>query len=154
MMYTLSAAFDPSSNSLYTVSVPNNKVRRLVVSRFDRADMTLSEEFAPALDPAVGLRLQNSKRTLDEMYVTAATARDGVLYALSAAYRTLLAIDLVHHKVIAAYTVAGIDQPVGLALKGRTFFVLCSGGRLTVLDAARVLEAGQRLVVGSEGAVR
>lgn len=153
MMYTLSAAFEPSSNSLYTVSVPNNKVRRLVVSRFDRADMTLSEEFVPALDPAAGLQLRD-KRTLDELYVTAATARGGVLYALSAAYRTLLAIDLVHRKVIAAYIVPATGQPVGVAVKGTAFFVLCSDSRLMRVDGSRVLEAGQGLLFGTEATLR
>ena len=54
MMYTMSAAFDPASKSIYTVTVPNTKVKRLVVSRFDRRDLTLSEEFVPALAPDVG----------------------------------------------------------------------------------------------------
>ena len=47
MAYTMSLAFDPDTQSLFTVSVPNDTVRRLVVSRFDRGDMTLSEEFLP-----------------------------------------------------------------------------------------------------------
>ena len=54
MMYVLSAAFDPATASVYTVTVPNNKVKRLIVSRFDRRDMTLSEEYAP--DAGAGRR--------------------------------------------------------------------------------------------------
>ena len=54
------------------MTVPNNKVKRLVVSRFDRSDMTLSEEFAPTLATDAGLTLAG-KRTLDDFYVTGAT---------------------------------------------------------------------------------
>jgi len=44
----MSAAYDPATDSVLTVSVPNPKNRKLVVSRFDRKDMTLSEEFVLA----------------------------------------------------------------------------------------------------------
>ncbi len=64
MMYVLSAAYDPASKSVYTLTVPNNKVKRLIVSRFG-PDMTLSEEYAPVLGSDSGLALAG-KRTLDE----------------------------------------------------------------------------------------
>lgn len=130
MMYTQSLAFDLSSQSLYTVTVPNEKAGRLVVSRFDRADMTLSEEFTPGLAQASASPRGGS--SLDRLYVTAATARDGVLYALSAAHSTLLAIDVAQHRVVAAYTMPPLDRPVGLATKGNEFYVLCRDARLLV----------------------
>ena len=42
MNYVLSLAWDATGGCLYTIAVPNPRSPRLVVSRFDRADMTLS----------------------------------------------------------------------------------------------------------------
>jgi disulfide bond formation protein DsbB len=134
MMYVLSAAYDPATDSVLTVSVPNAKNRRLVVSRFSRKDMTLSEEFMPSLASDAGLTLQG-KRSLDEYVVTGAAVADGVLYALSAAYNTVLAIDLATHRVIAARTLPGLADPTGLAVKGNEFFVV--NGRNQVVVATR-----------------
>ncbi len=39
--YVMAAAYDAGSDSLLTVSLPNPRNRRLVVSQFDRRDMTL-----------------------------------------------------------------------------------------------------------------
>jgi len=133
MMYTMSLAFDPATKSIYTVTVPNAKVKRLVVSRFDRRDLTLSEEFMPALAAEAGLRLSGDKRSLDEYYITGATVDGGRLYAISAAFSTLLAIDLATHKVVEAYAIPGLDRPVGLALKGDDFYIVGEGGALAVV---------------------
>ena len=132
MMYIESAAFDPATASIYTVTVPNNKVKRLVVSRFDRRDMTLLEEFTPTLAPDAGLAL-SPKRTLDELFVTGSTVADGSLYALSAAYSTLLKIDLASHRVVAAYAVPGLVEPTGLAAKGDELFIIGSDARIWVV---------------------
>lgn len=72
MMYTMSAAFDPQQNAIYTVTVPNDRTRRLVVSRFDRGDMTLSEEYSPKV--AIALRQDAS---VDRLYVTGAAIANG-----------------------------------------------------------------------------
>ncbi len=85
MMYTMSLTFDPEMNSVYTVGMPDSLVKRLVVSRFDRRDMTLSEEFAPTLSPESGLKISGEKRSLDELYVTGAAVANCRIYALSAA---------------------------------------------------------------------
>jgi disulfide bond formation protein DsbB len=132
MMYIQSAAFDPATGSIYTVTVPNNKVKRLVVSRFDRRDMTLSEEFTPTLAPDAGLVL-SPKRTLDELFVTGACVADGSLYALSAAYSTLLKIDPVSHRVTAAYAIPGLVAPTGLAAKGEELYIIGQDGRVWVV---------------------
>jgi disulfide bond formation protein DsbB len=132
MMYVLSAAFDPAGRSIYTVSVPNNKVKRLVVSRFDRRDMTLSEEFSPTLAPGAGLSL-SPKRKLDELVVTGATVADGSLYMLSAAYDTLLKMDLATHQVTAAWAVPGLGRPTGLAAKGDELYIIGQDGRVWVV---------------------
>jgi len=133
MMYTMSAAFDPATGSVYTVTVPNARVRRLVVSRFDRRDLTLSEEFVPALSPGSDLRFAGEKRSLDELYVTGATIADGRMYAISAAYSTLLTIDLATHSVVAAHAIPGIERPVGTSVKGDDLYVIGAGGLVAIV---------------------
>jgi disulfide bond formation protein DsbB len=108
--------------------VPNPRSGRLVVSRFDRADMTLSEEFLPTLDPASGLAF-GSGRTLDEYVIVGAAFHDGRLYALSAAYSTLLAIDPATHSVASAWALGGIERPTGVAFRNGTVYVIDDAGR-------------------------
>lgn len=134
MMYTRSLAFDPGSSSLYAISVPNSRTRRFVVSRFDRHDMTLSEEFAPTLEPTSALRLAGEKRSLDEYYVTAATFTEGSLLALSAAYNTLLVFNPGGHTIGDAYALSGVTRPAGMAVKGDQLYVLGEEGMVTVFQ--------------------
>ncbi len=133
MMYTMSLAFDPAGKSLYTTTVPNTFARRLVVSRFDQGDRTLSEEFTPAIAPEAGLSLPDKKRSLNELYVTGATVADGRLYAISAAFSTLVAIDLSTRSVVAAYAIPGLERPTGLAIKGGDFYIACEDGTVAVV---------------------
>jgi disulfide bond formation protein DsbB len=133
MMYTMSVAFDPATNSVYTVTVPNTRVKRLVVSRFDRRDLTLSEEFVPALSPSSDLRFAGEKRSLDELYVTGATIADGRMYAISAAYSTLLTIDLATRSVVAAHAIPSLERPVGTAVKGDDLYVIGEEGMMAVV---------------------
>jgi disulfide bond formation protein DsbB len=132
MMYVMSAAYDSESKSIYTVTVPNNKVKRLIVSRFDRNDMTLSEEYAPALARDAGLTLVG-KQTLDDFYVTGAAIADGKMYAISAAYNTLLTIDLATHAVVAARAVPGLSKPTGIAVKGDALYIVGESGTVWVV---------------------
>lgn len=129
MMYVMSLASDPQAAALYTVTVPNAKVRTLVVSQFDRRDMVLSAEFSPRVDPASGLALPEG-RSLAEYYVTATTAAGGRLYALSAAYSTLLTIDPAAGAVVAAHGIDGIARPVGLAVRGGDLVIVDGDGTL------------------------
>jgi len=133
LMYIQAAAYDPASDSVLTISVPNPKNRRLVVSRFDRKDMTLSEEFLPRLSPGSGLSL-GENRSLDEYLVTGAAVADGMLYALSAAHSTVLTIDLAARRVVAASSVPGLDRPTGLAVKGSRFFIVNAAGQVVIAD--------------------
>jgi disulfide bond formation protein DsbB len=133
MMYAMSLAFDPATDSLYTVTVPNSKVRQLVISRFDKNDRILSEEFVPALSPDSGLRLSGEKRSLSEFYVTGATIAGGRMYAVSAAYGTLLTIDLAAHAVVAAHTIPGLTRPCGIALKGDNLYIIGEGGEIAIV---------------------
>lgn len=132
MMYILAAAYDPTSDSLYTVTVPNRKTQRLVISRFDRRDMTLSEEFTPRLAEESDLTLNGEKRSLDEYYVTGATVTDGYLYAFSAAYRTLLTFDLAAHTVTAAYAVPDIESGAGVACRNEEIYIINDRGVVSV----------------------
>lgn len=133
MMYTMSLAFDPSTNSIYTVTVPNAKVKRLVISRFDRRDLTLSEEFMPQLATESGLRLSGDKRSVDEYYVTGATVDSGRLYVVSAAFSTVLAIDLATHTIVEAHAIPGLNRPVGLTIKGNDFYIVGEDGVLAIV---------------------
>jgi DNA-binding beta-propeller fold protein YncE len=132
MMYVMSAAYDPAINAIYTVTVPNNKVKRLILSRFDRRDMTLSEEFAPTIAPDSGLALAGT-RTLDEFVVTGAAIADGKMFAISAAYNTLLTIDLAKHTVIAAHAIPGLVKPTGIAVKGDDLYIIGESGAVWVV---------------------
>ena len=133
MMYVLSAAYDQASASIYTVTVPNNKVKRMVVSRFDAADLTLSEEYVPALAAESSVTLK-AKRKLDEFYVTGAAIADGRMYAISAAFNTLLTFDLAQRKIVAAHAIPGLVKPTGLAIKGAELYIVGEGGSVWVVD--------------------
>ena len=130
-MFVLSFAFDPAANELLTVSVPNPRHHTLVVSRFARADFVLSSEFAPAFGP--GLVPTGSDRSPAEYVVTGAAVADGALYAISAAYSTLLVIDLASHDIRAAYAVPGLEHPTGLAVRGNQLLVAERDGRIVVV---------------------
>jgi disulfide bond formation protein DsbB len=133
MMYVMSLASDPATNSIYTVTVPNSKVKKLVVSRFDQGDKTLLEEFVPKLAPDSGLKFAGNNRSLDEVYVTGAVIADGRMYAISAAYSTLLVIDLVSHAVVAAHAIPGLVHPTGIAVKGGDFYIVGAGGEVFLI---------------------
>jgi disulfide bond formation protein DsbB len=142
MMYTMSVAYDLVTRSIYTVTVPNTRVKRLVVSRFDRRDLTLSEEFTPTVSPTAGLMFAGRNRSLDELYITGTAIADGRMYAISAAYGTLLTIDLAAHTVVAAHTVAGLSHPVGLAIKGADLYVAGDDGRVWIVAKPAMPAAG------------
>ena len=129
-MYVLSLAFDADAHELITVSVPSPRHRRLVVSRFDAADFTLSSEFLPRVGPDLTLA---DERSLAEYVVTGAVVEDGLLYAVSAAYSTLLVIDLASKTVVGAHSIPGIEQPVGLASRGRELLIAQADGRVAVV---------------------
>jgi disulfide bond formation protein DsbB len=131
-MYVLSLAYDPAADELVTLSVPSPRHQRLVVSRFARGDMTLASEFVPRLSP--GLAWTADGRSLAEYVVTGAVVVDGLLYGISAAYSTLLVIDLPAKTVSAAFAVPGLEQPVGLARRGSQLLVAQADGRIAVVE--------------------
>ena len=130
--YVLSLAFDPEADELITVAVPNPRHRKLVVSRFARGDFVLASEFEPR--PVGDLALSGADRAVAEYVVTGAAVVDGLLYAISAAYSTLLVIDLRDQVVRGAYAVPGIEHPVGLAARGSQLLVGLADGRVAVVE--------------------
>jgi disulfide bond formation protein DsbB len=134
MMYVMSLAFDPASKSFYTVSVPNQQMKRLVISRFAQQDLTLSEEYSPTLAPESGLGFSGDKRTLGEYFVTGATISGDRMYVISAAYSTLLCLDPAKHSVVTAHVVPDLEFPTGIASKGDELYIITRSGALTVVD--------------------
>lgn len=130
--YVLSLAYDAAANEFVTVSIPSERHKRIVVSRFDRADMLLSSEFLPQVDSA--FVPSGEGRGLAEYVVSGAVVVDGVLYGISASYSTLLAIDLATEKVLAMYAVPGIAKPVGLAARGGELWIAQEDGRIAVVS--------------------
>ena len=92
----------------------------------------LSSEFVPRL--TAGLTLVAPGRTLAEYVVTGAVVADGWLYAISAAYSTLLVIDLRDRVVSAAYALPDLQHPVGLAARGTELLVAQADGRISVFE--------------------
>ena len=131
-MYVSSLAYDAVANELVTVSVPSPRHRRMVVSRFDRADFILSSEFVVRLGPDLAFAAPN--RSLAEYVVTGGVVVDRMLYAISAAYSTLLVIDLDARTVVAAYRVSGLEDPVGLAARGDELLLAQADGRIAVVS--------------------
>lgn len=142
-MYVLSAAYDQTADELITVSIPSPRHPRWVVSRFDRRDLVLASEFLPRLSPGLSLA---SDRALSEYVVTGAVAEGGRLYAISAAYSTVLVVDLASLLVTAAYGVQGLEQPVGIAVRGEELLIAQADGRVAVV--ARPPAPGEPAMTG------
>jgi disulfide bond formation protein DsbB len=136
-MYVMSLAYDAAAAELITVAVPSPRHRRLVVSRFARGDLVLASEFEPRLAP--GLALSGAGRSLGEYVVSGAVAADGRLYAVSAAYSTLLVIDLGSRTLLAAYAVPGLERPTGLVARGSQLLIAQADGRVAVLEPREAL---------------
>jgi disulfide bond formation protein DsbB len=132
MNYVMSVGYGSEVDSFYTVTVPNRRYQRLVISRFDRSDMTLSEELRPRLAP--GLAFAGDERSLDEYYVTGIAVEGNRLYAVSAAFRTLVIFDLDRGELVAAHGLEGPEEPTGLALQGSELYVVNGSGDVVVVE--------------------
>ena len=132
MNYVMSVGYDKDADSFYTVTVPNQRYSALAVSRFARGDLNLSEEYRPGL--GAGLGLTGDQRSLDEYYVTGIALDGGRLYAVSAAYRTLLVFDLHRRELVAVHGLDGPERPIGLALRSDELYVVNADGDGLVFD--------------------
>jgi disulfide bond formation protein DsbB len=140
-MYVSSLAYDDAAERLLTVSVPSPRHPRMVVSAFDRRDFLLSWEFQVRLDPE--LNLAAPERGLAEYVVTGAVVVDHRLFAISAAYSTLLVIDLASETVTEAYGVPGLQDPVGLAVREGELLIAQADGRIAVVARPGAGNAGE-----------
>jgi disulfide bond formation protein DsbB len=132
MNYVMSVGYDRDTDAFYTVTVPNRRHSRLVISSFARSDMTLSEELRPGLSP--GVVLAGRERSLDEYYVTGVAADGGRLYAVSAAFSTLLVFDLARGELVSAHGFDGPERPTGLALRGPDLYLADAQGEVVVFE--------------------
>jgi disulfide bond formation protein DsbB len=145
MQYVHAVAYDPAGQSLYTVGIPNATVPRLVVSRFDRRDLTLSEEFVPEIADGLAGALPAGDRPLSTLAVTGLAWDGGRLFAVSAAHRLLLTIDVRLRTITAAHALTDVQVAAGLASTGAELVVAEPDGRVVYLPRpAEAVAAAQR----------
>ncbi len=128
----MSVGYGSDADSFYTVTVPNRRYQALVISRFAREDLQLSEEYRPRLGSELSLASEN--RSLDEYYVTGVAIDDEHMYAVSAAYRALLVFDLHRRELVAVHGLDGPERPIGLALRSDELYVVNADGELLVFE--------------------
>ncbi len=114
MMHALAFTYDADNNSVYTITVPSDKYKKIVVSRFDKKDDILSEEFFPV--KGAGLTLK-AGRSLDEYYVTGLTYNNGRLYALSKQYSSILVLNPTSKEIETVYSFDGVANPQGITFR-------------------------------------
>lgn len=111
MFHVSSMAYLPENNSVYTVTVPNAKNKKLIVSRFDKNDNLLSEEFIPRIHENI---TYDTEKDLGNYYITGLTAYQGNLYALSKQFSQILKIDPNSREIVDVYSFNGIENPQGI----------------------------------------
>lgn len=113
---------------VWLATVPNRRhAKNLVVSKVLARDMALSGEFIPEAELKDG-------RTLGELYVTGAAAKDGRLYLVSRAYNVLLEIDPGSEKVTQVLGLPEtLDDIRGLAANEDGSFTVVNRNRLVTL---------------------
>lgn len=132
LMYILGLDYDKEANSYFTLTVPNNKTKKLILSRFDANDRTLSQEDIVKVDSSLKVK---EGRDLGEFYITAMDVVEDKIYALSRQYNSILVISKETNKVIDIYAFdENIKDPRGLTVKDGKFYILTSSQKLFILD--------------------
>ncbi|MGQ0286714.1 disulfide bond formation protein B [Pasteurellaceae bacterium 22721_9_1] len=121
MFHVLSMAYSPESNSVYTITVPNVKKQALIVSRFDKNDNLLSEEFTPTIGPDI---LQKEGKNIGEYYITGLTSYKGDLYAVSKQFSQILRINPNTKQITHVYEFSGIENPQGITFNSEQMQIL------------------------------
>lgn len=85
----------------YTISVPSNLQKNFVVIKQSNIDGVLSGEYTPTL--ASNIQTRNNKG-LGDYYITGLAKKDGMLYALSKNYNTILQINPKTEKIVKTYS--------------------------------------------------
>ena len=88
-------------NYSYTISVPSNLEKSFVVVKQSNLDGVLSAEYTPTLSSDI--KAKNDKE-LGDYYVTGLAKKDGMLYALSKNYNTILQINPETEKIVKTYS--------------------------------------------------
>ncbi|QKF91503.1 disulfide bond formation protein B [Campylobacter sp. CCUG 57310] len=128
--YILTLSKDQNSNFMYMISVPNDRVKGMILIKVDTKDRLLSGE--TIITSSLALK---EKRDIKDYYVTAGDITDGKFLAYSKNYNTLLVIDLASAKVIDAYEMPQIGDISGLAIKGDSLFTLAhKDGKVEVVE--------------------
>lgn len=117
--YILTLAKDPQSRFMYSLSVPNERVKNIILIKVDTKDNMLSGESVVT----AGIALKQG-RDIKDYYVTAGDITGGKFLAYSKNYNTLLVIDLAEAKIIDAYAMPQIGDVSGMAIKGDSIFAL------------------------------
>ncbi|CZE47691.1 disulfide bond formation protein B [Campylobacter geochelonis] len=74
----------------YAFSVPNNKYKKLILIEQLNKDGEVTAEYTPELASNVSLK---DGRALGELYITGSFVKDGLLYAVSKNFNTIIALD-------------------------------------------------------------
>lgn len=121
---TLAAAND----SMYMLSVPNDRVKGQILIKVNNKDRLLSSE--TPLSSALELK---DSRDIKDYYFTAGSISEGVFYAYSKNYNTLVLIDIATAKIIDAYAMPKMGEISALAIKNDSIFALTHDGDKVVI---------------------
>lgn len=121
MFHVLSMTYLAKNNSVYTITVPNNKNKKLIISRFDQHDNMLSEEFSPT--PGAGVTLREGK-DIGDYYITGLAVNNGDLYAVSKRFSQVLKINPTTHEIVGVYAFDGIKNPQGITFNENIIKIL------------------------------
>ncbi|CAD7288800.1 hypothetical protein LMG7974_01159 [Campylobacter majalis] len=121
---TLAAAND----SMYMLSVPNDRVKGQILIKVNNKDRLLSSE--TPLSSALELK---DSMDIKDYYFTAGSISEGVFYAYSKNYNTLVLIDIATAKIIDAYAMPKMGEISALAIKNDSIFALTHDGDKVVI---------------------
>ena len=128
--YVLTLAKDPLSSFMYMISVPNERVKGMILIKVDSKDKMLSGE--TIITSGIALK---DKRDVKDYYITAGDVSGGKFLAYSKNYNTLLVIDLADARIIDAYAMPQIGDISGMAIKGSSIFALAhKDGKVNVVE--------------------
>lgn len=103
---------------LYTATLPNNKDKKLIISKISTSDRLLSSEFTPSANLKDG-------KSLGDLYITGMVYKDGILYALSKNHNVIVLIDIEGEKIIQTIAFPSeIKNARGLVINGENLEIL------------------------------
>ncbi|WP_228006331.1 hypothetical protein [Morganella morganii] len=121
LYHVLSMAYLPENNSIYLITVPNSKNNKFIISRFDKSDNLLSEEFTPTLKKGIVIK---DKKSLGDYYITGLTSYKGYLYAVSKQFSQVLKINPMTKEIENIYQFNEINNPQGITFNNDIMQIL------------------------------